>query len=65
MKKINNFVRDFRQQNSYSFDQVCDVQYSTLSIQHHVIKFVSDLRQVNGFLRVPWFPPSVKLTVTI
>jgi len=26
------------------------------SIQHYVIKFVSDLRQVSGFLRVLWFP---------
>jgi hypothetical protein len=26
------------------------------SIQHYVIKFVSDLRQVGGFLRVLWFP---------
>jgi hypothetical protein len=26
-------------------------------IQHYVIKFVSDLRQVGGFLRVLWFPP--------
>ena len=26
-------------------------------IQHYVIKFVSDLRQVNGFLRVLQFPP--------
>ena len=31
------------------------------SIQHYVIKFVIDLRQVNGFLRVLWFPPSIKL----
>jgi hypothetical protein len=29
------------------------------SIQHYVIKFVSDLRQVGGFLR---FPPPIKLT---
>ena len=35
------------------------------SIQHHVIKFVSDLRQVNGFLRVTWFPPPIKLTTMI
>ena len=35
------------------------------SIQHYVIKFVSDLRQVNGFLRVLRFPPPVKLTATI
>ena len=27
------------------------------SIQLYVIKFVSDLRQVGGFLRVLWFPP--------
>jgi hypothetical protein len=27
------------------------------SIQHYVIKFVSNLRQVGGFLRVLWFPP--------
>ena len=36
-------------------DEVC-------SIQHYVIKFVSDLRQVSAFLR---FPPSIKLTATI
>ena len=28
-----------------------------LAIQHYVIKFVSDLRQVDGFLRVLRFPP--------
>jgi len=33
--------------------------------QHYVIKFVSDLRQVGGFLRVLRFPPPIKLTVTI
>ena len=31
------------------------------SIQHYVIKFVSDLRQVGGLLR---FPPPIKLTAT-
>jgi hypothetical protein len=30
------------------------------SIQHYVIKFVSDLRQVGGFLRVHRFPPPIK-----
>ena len=35
------------------------------SIQHYVIKFVSDLRQVDGFLRVLRFPPTIKLTATI
>ena len=35
------------------------------SIQHYVIKFVSDLRQVGGFLRFLRFPPPMKLTATI
>ena len=35
------------------------------SIQHYVIKFVSDLRMVCGFLRVHRFPPPIKLTSTI
>jgi hypothetical protein len=30
------------------------------SIQHYVIKFVSDLRQVGGFLRELQFPPPKK-----
>jgi hypothetical protein len=34
-------------------------------IQHYVIKFVSDLRQVNGFLRVLQFHPPIKLIATI
>jgi hypothetical protein len=35
------------------------------SIQNYVIKFVTDLRQVGGFLSVPLFPPPIKLTVMI
>jgi hypothetical protein len=35
------------------------------SIQHYVIKFVSDLRQVGGFLWVLRFPPSINLTIMI
>jgi hypothetical protein len=35
------------------------------SIQYYVIKFVSDLWQVCGFLRVLRFPPPIKLTATI
>jgi hypothetical protein len=35
------------------------------SIQHHVVKFVSDLRHFGGFLRVPRFSPPMKLTATI
>ena len=35
------------------------------SIQHYVIMFVSDLRQVSGFLQVLQFPPPVKLSATV
>jgi hypothetical protein len=35
------------------------------SIQHYVIKFVSDLRQVGGFLWVLLLPPLIKLTAKI
>jgi hypothetical protein len=35
------------------------------SVEHYVIKYVSDLRQVGGFLQVLLFPPPIKLTATI
>ena len=35
------------------------------SIQNYVKKFVSELQQVGGFLRVLRFPPPIKLTATI
>ena len=35
------------------------------SIQYYVIKFVSDLRHVGGFLRVLRVPPPIQLTTTI
>jgi len=34
-------------------------------VQHYVIKFFSDLRQVDYFPRVLRFPPPIKLTSTI
>ena len=34
-------------------------------IQYYVIKFVSDLRQVVGFLRVLRFPPPIKLKLAL
>ena len=34
-------------------------------VQHYMIKFVSDLRQIGGFPRVLRFPPPIKLTSTI
>ena len=40
---------------------ITNVYGQVYSIQHYVIKFVSDLRQVGGFLRVLRFPP-IKLT---
>ena len=41
------------------------VHCEVYSIQHYVIKFVSDLRQLGGFLRVLQFPPPIKLTAMI
>ena len=35
------------------------------SIQHYVIKFVSDLRQISGFLLVLRFPPPIKFSYNI
>ena len=43
----------------------CELPFLVYSIQHYVIKFVSDLRQVYGLLRVLRFPPPIKLTATI
>jgi hypothetical protein len=34
-------------------------------VQHYVIKFVSDLRQISDFLRVLRFPPQIELTASI
>ena len=38
---------------------------SEWGVRHHVIKFVSDLRQVGGFLLVLQFPTPIKLIATI
>ena len=35
------------------------------TMQHYVIKFVSDLRPVGGFLCVLWLPPPLKLIAMI
>jgi hypothetical protein len=42
-----------------------DILMYLQGVQHYVIKFVSDMRQVGGFLRVLRFPPPRKLTATI
>ena len=41
------------------------VDKEVYSMQHYVIQFVSDLRQIGGFLRVLRCPPPIKLTATI
>ena len=44
----------------------CEFEYrSGPGVQNYVIKFVSDLRLVGGFLRFRWFPPPIKLAATI
>ena len=46
--------------------QCCEFESrSGRGVQHYVIKFVSDLRQVGGFPRVHRLPPPIKLTATI
>ena len=35
------------------------------SIQHYVMKFASDQRQVSDFFQVLWFPPQITLTARI
>jgi hypothetical protein len=39
--------------------------HEKLSLRTYVIKFVSDLRPVGGFLQVLRFPPSIELTAMI
>jgi hypothetical protein len=72
----NVFVRQIYKSLKYTY---CSLSYlkskkdvssnpvhgEVYSIQHYVIKLVSDLRQVGGFLRVLRFPPPIKLTATI
>jgi hypothetical protein len=55
------------QQPMQSVPIITDVVGSTPAQgeEYKVIKFVSDLRHVGGFLWVLRFPPPIKLTVTI
>jgi hypothetical protein len=44
----------------------CEIEsLSGRGVQHYVTKFVSDLRQVGGFLRVLRYHPLIELTSTI
>jgi hypothetical protein len=54
-------VSDYHQYSCEFESQLGEVY----SIQHYVIKYVSDLRQVDGFLHVLQYPPPIKLTATI
>jgi hypothetical protein len=40
-------------------------EFELRSVQHYMIKLVSDLRHVGGFLRVLRFPSPIKLTAMI
>ena len=51
--------------SAYHFVSSNPVYGEVYSIQHYVITFVSDLRQVGGFLLVLQFPPQIKLITTI
>ena len=57
----NIYLKVFITTNIVSSNPVHGELYS---IKHYVIKFVSDLRQVGGFLRVLGFPPK-KMTTNI
>jgi hypothetical protein len=41
------------------------VHCEVYSIQHYVIKFVREMRQIGGFLGILRFPQPIKLTATI
>jgi len=51
--------------NAYDVVSSNSVHGDVYSIQHYVLKFVSDLRQVGGFLRVLLFTPPIKVTAAI
>jgi len=49
---------------SWIYNYLCNLRCEIYSIKHYVIKLVSDLRQVGGFLRVLGFPPPIKHDLT-
>ena len=62
-----NILFDFLVNNYSWFPQyqISKLHDEVYSIQQYVIKFVSDLQQVGGFLRVLRFPLPFKPTATI
>ena len=50
---------------TYAINSYHVVNSNLARYNNYVIKFVSDLRPVGGFLRVLRFPPQIKLAATI
>jgi hypothetical protein len=72
--KIYNYLNVLKEPSwswsyaSWIYNYLCEFESlscEVYSIQQCVIKFVSDLRQTSGFLRVLRFSPPIKLTATI
>jgi hypothetical protein len=61
---LQTMDRDRRGRMVVGFTTTCAIQFEPRS-WWGVIKFISDLQQVGGFLRVLRFPPPMKLTATI
>jgi len=55
----------YTKNNSYCLVSSNPVHDEVYSIQHYILKFVSELRQVGGFPRILRFPPPIKLTATV
>jgi len=50
------------------FTTTCEISAyhgEVYSIQHYVIKVVSDLRQVDGSLMLLWFPPPTEILLKV
>ena len=78
MKRLCKLQRRGRQRMVVGFTTTCAISVyhhhnnmlnlphgGMYTMQHFVIKFVSDLRQAGGFFRTFRSPPSITLSVTI
>jgi hypothetical protein len=59
--RIHNFSGDRGKKGGWCVLSTSTCDCEVYSIQHYVIKFVSDLRQVGGFLRALRFPSPINL----
>jgi hypothetical protein len=62
--KLNKHIKLYKNDRGTG-QRFLSVHFEVYSIQHYVIKFVRDLRQVDGFLWVLRFSPSINLFATI